>query len=223
MEHHEPIITEHSPFFQPYVTPEEAARGRAEHRRNVEAASREAAEREMAYARALSEPPRIHAQEPPPHKAPVIPFDVAEIDEKIFERGIAIDRARLHSLGKERFEDLILLDGRARQWQRIIGTNTDLTSWERVRFAFDVVGSFDVAGIPPRKTAEIAAGMGKDREEARTIGGFHDLWKLFERQPQAVRSLYPFLDAFARLAFGQSNARKTFRRWPVAEPFFLWR
>jgi hypothetical protein len=187
------------------VSREEAERAQEQYDRSKADARREAGARDMALARAMN-PLRVRRDEPPPLKAPALPdgFDAAEIDRAIFERGVAIDRDRLVSLGRDRFDDLLLLDHRARQSQRVIATNTDLSSWESVKFAFRSVNAFDVAGVPARKTAEISAGMAKDREAARTITGFVDLWKLFEHEPQTVRCLYAFHDAFARLAFGQS-------------------
>src|SRR5262245_47431206 len=94
------------------------------------AGSREAAERESAYLQALS-PPRMKNPGPPVLKKPVLPGDfqirLDKLDRQIHERGVAIDRERLLSLGKEQFVDLLVRDHAARAIQRAVGSHTDFT------------------------------------------------------------------------------------------------
>jgi hypothetical protein len=169
------------------------------------AASREAAEREMAYLRALNGPPMPRA-ELPEIKMPLVSDDFPErftaLDEKILSRGIAIDRQRLQSLGQQRFKDLLEADRTARALQRIM--IQDLTSWPSVLQAFQMAG----AQVPVKaaKMSEQWAGQGQDREAVRTISnsGFQDLWKLSTGEVETVNKIYAHHDLFASLAFGQS-------------------
>jgi hypothetical protein len=94
------------------------------------------------------------------------------------------------------------LDHAARESQRIIGTAADLTTWPDVLYAFQSAGS--IAPVPLRKTSEVAAGTGRDRDSAREVTDFRDLWKFAQSQPQAVRSVYAFRDCYESLIFGQS-------------------
>jgi hypothetical protein len=101
---------------------------------DVAEASREAAEREMAYLKALGTP-RLAQPELPPIKAPELPSDfaaqVAELDQEIYGRGVAIDSERLVSLGKERFTHFLAAD---RKFPRdAIGASVDLSSFGRLR------------------------------------------------------------------------------------------
>jgi hypothetical protein len=159
----------------------------------------------MAYQQALNRP-SVPVVEVPPLKQPLLPADVQSrldaLDEGIHARGIAVSRERLLALGKERFQELLAKDGAARGLQRVIGTRTDLGSWTSVKEAFASVNAL-LTTVPRRKTAEVWAGKGIDREEAAMITGFADLWKA-QQEPQAVRDVYAFHDVFASLVFGQS-------------------
>jgi hypothetical protein len=201
----QPIITEHNPVFQPYRTPEEWASDAAAHKRDVQAASREVAEREAAYLKALS-PPRAPHPEPPPLRQPLVTQDFGEhaatLDQQICERGVAIDRDRIISLGRERFAELLALDRTVRISQRIIGSSTDLTSWQSVEFAFSQAGALTTQ-VPKRTMSEELSGSGLDRHAAAQIKGFDDLFKA-SGDRQSVRDVLAFHDAFVRLVFGQS-------------------
>jgi hypothetical protein len=172
----------------------------------LQEASREAAQREMAYLAALSGRPRIAAPPLPSLKEPQLPDDfkarLEALDDEIYERGIAVSRERLLSVGKERFQELLVLDRAARFLQRVIGTATDLTSWPSVWSAFASVNAL-VTPIKPRTDSERLTGAGKERETATRIDGFSDLWKA-NQEPASVRAVYAFHDAFVSLMFGQS-------------------
>ena len=201
------VTTHHEPFFHPSVALEEQRQATTEYKRNVAAAATEAAERDMAYVRALN-PPRVPQPEPPQLRQPVLPdgFDAAAIDEAILERGIAIDRDRILSLGRGRFAELLALDRTARGSQRIIGSSTDLTSWQSVEFAFAQAGAL-ATQVPKRTMTEEMSGSGLDRHAAAQINGFDDLFKATaDRQP--VRDVLAFHDAFESLVFGQSIAEQ---------------
>jgi hypothetical protein len=220
MPHERPTVTtHHEPFFHPGVALEEQRQTTSEYKQNVAAAATEAAEREMAYVRALN-PPRVPQLEPPQLRQPVLPdgFDAAAIDEAIFERGVAIDRDRILSLGRERFAELLTLDRTARGAQRLVGSATDLTSWQSVEFAFAQAGSL-ATRVPKRTMAEQMSGAGLDREVAARINGFDDLFKVIaDRQP--VRDVLAFHDAFVRLVFGQSMAEQLSSDGRIRSRFF---
>jgi hypothetical protein len=72
-----------------------------------------------------------------------------------------------------------------------------------VEHAFQLANALQVTAVPPRKTAEVIAGAGRDRDEVRSITGFHDLWKT-SSEPQVVKHVYAFHDQFVTLVFGQS-------------------
>jgi hypothetical protein len=101
---HEPSPFITAPIFAP-PSRDELAAAHAEQAMML-TASREAAEREAAYVKALN-PPMVRRVEPPPLRAPVtsqnLSEDVAQLDEQIFERGIAFNREHLISKGKTRF------------------------------------------------------------------------------------------------------------------------
>lgn len=171
------------------------------------ALSHEAAEREMALMRALSGPSG-HKPGLPPIKAPVVPSDfaerIAQLDNTIYQRGVAVDRAKLVEVGKARFQELLERDYRVREFQRIGGT-VDLTSWPQVQRAFQELSALVATAVPPRKSVEISAGQGKDREAAAAFNDFRDLWKaLGASEPVALRNCLKFHDRFVSLVFGQS-------------------
>ena len=166
----------------------------------------------MDYLRALSRtqpaPPAL-----PRLKAAVLPNDfnsrVTELDAAIFKRGIAVDADKVLEVGKQCFALLLESDHQARSEQRVIGGTTDLTDWLSVERSFQMAGALELSIIPRRKTAEIAAGYGKDREAARQINGFVDLWKASaSSEPRAVRAVYDFHDRFVALTFGQSMVER---------------
>ena len=180
----------------------------AEEKAATAAAAAEASEREMAFVAALGRvPPQAPA--PQPVKAPVLPNDfkerITELDAAVFKCGIAVDRDKLLQGGKECFAKLLESDRIARAEQRVIGCGCDLSDWPSVERCFQMVGAFELSTIPRRRTSEIAAGHGKEREAARTINGFFDLWKASaSNEPRAVRAVYEFYDRFVLLAFGKS-------------------
>jgi hypothetical protein len=201
----ERTVIEHPSYAAPYISASDKENAREQRRHLAETASKEAGERDLAFCRALNGPPRPrHELGLPPLRQPDLPADFEQqgkaIDNKIVERGIAISRDRLLEQGRERFGDLCLLDRRARSLQRVIFN--DLSSWHSVMQSFAVVGALDT-GIAPRKTAEQFSGSGEDREHAARINGFDDLWKA-QAEPESVRNVLAFHDAFCRLAFGMS-------------------
>jgi hypothetical protein len=201
------VTTSYEPFVSnPYVSPEERSQARAEHGRLVAAASREAGERDMAYLRALSGMPTTPQQPPPQLRQPVLPSEFVDamdaFDDEILRRGISVSRDKILALGRKRFGELLSLDRAARQEQRVVGTNCDLTSWTSVHQAFFIVNALGT-GIRPRKTSEVWTGCGEDRERAGQFAGFADLWKSVS-EPRAVRAVYAFRDKFESLVFGLS-------------------
>ena len=181
-----------------------AQQERLEQKKISQAASSEAVQREAALLRALN-PPRMPTLEPPRLRAPVLSDDFAEqaksLDEKIFNRGVAIDRDRLVSLGKERFAELLALDRTARLLQRVL--ILDFSSWLSVLFGFAATSPL-VAAVPRRRTADVVAGRGLDREAVSKIESFHDLWKATTAHAPTIHNVLRFHNAFATLAFGQS-------------------
>jgi len=155
---------------------------------------------------ATERPPRTPVPELPYLKQPVLPRDfqvrLNALDRQIHERGVAVSRERLVSLGKEGFTDLLAKDYAARSVQRVIRSKTDLTSWPWVEYTFAMVNGLTTS-IKRRRNAEIHAGTGIDREAAGQIKGYDDLWKLNQNQ-QTVRDIYAFHDAFVSLVFAQS-------------------
>jgi hypothetical protein len=176
------------------------------HKAVAAAASKEASEREMAYLRDLSGMPTTPQQPPPELRQPSLPNGFADaldrFDDEIFSRGIAVSRDKLIELGRKRFGELVSLDRAARQEQRVIGTNIDLSSWPSVAYAFTNAGALNT-GIRPRKTSEAWTGAGEDRERAAQFSSFSDLWKSVT-EPRAVRYIGAFRDKFESLVFGLS-------------------
>ena len=120
-------ITEHEPVFGPLGPP--LAEPRVE-QEVVEAASSEASAREMALMRNLNyvppKPPAPLLRQPRLHDDHA--QHVADLKQKIYERGISVDRDKLLSLGRARFARLLNLDRVARS-ERIIGTTCELSSF----------------------------------------------------------------------------------------------
>ena len=171
-------------------------------------ASREASEREMDYLRALNQTPSRQTTQPPPFKEPTLPEDFQQrletLDKAIFGRGIAIDGDKLLAVGKTRFAQLLELDHTVRDSQRI-GIIVDLTSWPSVAQAFQMLNALHASEVPRVKNSEIYAGHGKERQQAAVFNGFDDLWKARSAgEPETVRNVLAFYDAFASLVFGQS-------------------
>jgi hypothetical protein len=171
-----------------------------EERATAAAASRDAAREEMAYLRALGRPP-LPNPELPPIKAPIIPQEfeqrVAALDEEIYSRGVAIDRNTLLRQGKERFQQLLAADRKARSLAPV----GDLTCFASVQQALT---AYEAPSVPVRKMREQAAGSGKERELVRRIAGWSDLWKATQERQETLTDLYTFHDEFAALCFGQS-------------------
>jgi hypothetical protein len=198
------------PYFRPFGPPsafssaEEAQAAATEAADTRAAASREASARDMAYVAALGGH-TVTRFALPPVKAPVLPPEfaqrVAALDEAISERGISVDADKLLALGKERFERLLELDRKARSNTAAIGTRIDLTDFPSVQMALH---AFEASAVPGRSTIEQLNGSGKDREHARKITGFADLWKNTNERQETIRDVYAFHDAFVSLVFGQS-------------------
>jgi hypothetical protein len=128
---------------------------------------------------------------------------VANLDQEIYERGVAIDRDKLLSLGRERFARLLECD-RAARTERVIGTRCDLTSFASVFFAFAQAGALQHATVKAPTMHEQLCGLDVELEQARAITDFVDLWKFSSSEPRAVRAVYAFNDVFESLVFAQS-------------------
>jgi hypothetical protein len=171
-----------------------------DHKRNVAAAASEAAQREMAMLRDLNR-----------HPAPTLRPDmvklrqprlsddhaarVEKLDQQIHERGVPVSRDGLLSLGKARFNELLAADRVARS-ERVIAPRCDLTGWASVFYAFAQSGLLDQIPVPARSMAEQYSGAGADRDLARKVEGFADLWKFFGSEPRAIRAIYAFRALF---------------------------
>ena len=143
MTHHEltptePGITRHLPCFPPLGVPLERLEDR---QANIAALSREAAERERAMLESLNRGSAANQKgpPPPPDLLPPMPQDsVAPVvnDKNIYQRGVAIDKDKLVSLGQERFPQLLAHEREARAEQRAVGVIDDLTDWPNVFVMF---------------------------------------------------------------------------------------
>jgi len=203
------IEHEHNPVYgTPPILPQYDYHGHGSEagREATRIVSNEAAQREAAELRALNAPTTASKLELPRLRSSALPDDFVDridaLDEAMFERGVAIDRDKLVSLGKERFNDLLEKDRVARTAQRVIGTTTDLSCFGSIFQSFFICGALTTS-VRPRKPSEVFSGEGADREAASKIDGFEDLWKTIS-EPVAVRSVYAFHDAFASLVLGQS-------------------
>ena len=200
---HNPVFhgTEPLIFHDPRVAEQERAR---RHEISL-AVSREEAEREMAYLRALNAPATLKIPLPSVRQ-PALPSGFSDaidaFDDEIFKRGIAVSRDKILALGRKRFLELLALDRQARTEQRVIGTNCDFTSWPSVCTTFMNAGGLNT-GIARRKTSEAWTGAGEDRERAAQFSGFGDLWKSTS-EPRAVRHIAAFRDKFESLLLGLS-------------------
>jgi hypothetical protein len=190
------------PYFQPLGVEVDTAE---QQKRMTRAASREAVREQMARETALGRP-RLPKPELPPIKTAVLPENYEEqltlLDKAIRARGVAIDTDKLLALGQERFTELLAADRKARSLGHLMGTRIDLTSFSSVQQA---LRAFEVepSKVPRRKTSEQLAGSGKDRDAVRPIKDWFDLWK-FTQDPEAVKNIYAFHDAFESLRFGHS-------------------
>ena len=206
--HEERRITTHehtSPFISPPIFPrasrEEIAQQRRADREATVTASREAADRDIAYVRAMNPSP-VPKLEARALRQPVMPadFDAAALDKNIYSRGVAFDRERLVSLGSALFDDLLSRDRDVRSFQRVLFD--DLSSWPSVLQSFAANNAL-VTNVPSRRNADIVAGRFADREQAARIDSFDDLWKI-ALEPESARRVLSFHDAFVSLVFGQS-------------------
>jgi hypothetical protein len=187
-----------------------------------DALAREASERDMAMMKSMN-PPAWKPPTEPEVRKPVLPDDfkerLATVDKAIVERGVAIDRTKLVTLGKERFARLLEADHEARA-ERLIGTRIDLTRWFSMQFALGNIGALESPLVPRLKTAEIYAGAGQDREAAAQILGFDDLWKVTQ-EPRAVRGVYRFRDQLETLLFGRGLLAHLGKDDRARSPFFV--
>jgi hypothetical protein len=188
--------------------PNESASSTAIEDRILTPASREAARRDEALLRGLNRADARMVIREPELRQPVLGKEffarIEALDHEIVERGVAIDRDRLVSLGRERFDELLTCDRGARTWQRIIGTRRDLTSWASVFHALAENGAMRQIPVPERKSYEQLYGINKEIDLVRQVSGFLDLWKLSCAQPQAIRAINAFRDVFKKLVFAQS-------------------
>jgi hypothetical protein len=67
-------------------------------------------------------------------------------------------------------------DRQARWLQRPIGSKIDLTSFRHVYAGFANSGVFQAIPVPERTMSESMAGAGQDKDKARKIESFADLW-----------------------------------------------
>jgi hypothetical protein len=206
------IMTEPQPYFAPLSSGHPA--GFTQH--DVAEASRIASEEQMARDAALGRP-RLPKPELPPIKAPVLPEDfrqrVADLDQEILARGVAIDADKLFQLGKQRFEHLLAAE------RKIVlhGSRTDLTAFCNVQ---SVLGVYEAPGVPRRKMIEQAAGTGKERDVVRRISDFGDLWKATGERAEDIADIYSFRDKFESLAFGQSMLAQLSKDGRLRSRFF---
>jgi hypothetical protein len=68
--------------------------------------------------------------------------------------------------------------------------------------------------------AENVAGSGKEKDSARKVTSFDDMWKVSASEPNAVRNVYAFRDAFESLVFAQSLLERLSDDGKVHSPFF---
>ena len=176
------------------------------------AASREEAARDHAMMRALNRPPTVIKPELV-LKEPCLPDQfqqrIADLDQRIYQNGLAISRERLLVLGTKRFAKLLAADHEARRVQHTIGVKTDLTNWSSVYFHC-LISTYALKQVPvePREQYEELYGLNKDVDQIRSVDGFVDLWKVFGAQPQAVLRIYELRDIFDSLVFGQSMLQR---------------
>jgi hypothetical protein len=186
-------------------------------------ASVDASEREMAFLRALNRTADMSHSSALQLKSPRLTDDfsqrVAALDDDIFARGVAVDRQKLVTVGKQGFEQLLEADHVARSEQRVIGSLADLTSFASVYHAFALAGALQVSSVPQRPMKEIAAGAGKDRAAVSLIESFDDLWKSTS-EPRTVRAIYRFRDLFEPLAFCHSILERLDNNDRVRSRFF---
>jgi hypothetical protein len=217
--------SEHNPVFgtPPLIFRDkrEAQLEREATRHVAQVASDEQAQREDAYLKALN-PPRIAAVEPPSLRQPLLSSGFVDrvdaLDQAVFQRGIALDRERLVLLGKARFDDLLALDRDVRAFQRVLFD--DLTSFSSVAASFATVDALTASSVPRVRTAEASRGDGADRTAAASITGWNDLWKA-QQEPQSVRNVYRFHDAFVSLVFGQTLLERLSNDNRVRSHFFI--
>jgi hypothetical protein len=228
--HDTPRITTHewNPLFgtPPLILPQDQQSNRAQEREVAIAASREEASRESAMLRAMNEPPfRIAPMAPEsvlrqPHLPDDFANQVADLDSKIHRKGIAIDRKRVLSLGRERFQQLLKADQEARQEQRVIGSDTDLTDFRSVYLALCSCGAIDAVPVPKRRIHEQLHGINQELDDVRQLSGYVDLFKVFNTAPRAVKAIYAFKDVFGSLIFGQSLLERISDDGRVRSRFF---
>ena len=214
---------EANPFLTPPIVFQDvhaAQQERVEQKKISQAASSEQAEREDALLRAIN-PPRMQRIEPPSLRAPVLPDGFAEqaaaLDEEIFNRGVAIDRDRLVSLGRQRFAELLALDRTARSLQRVL--INDFSSFASVESGFSRVSPL-IANVPRRRTADVVAGRGLDREAVSKIESFDDVWKATTAHAPTIRNIYNFRGTFETLIFGESMFERLSRDGRVRSRLF---
>jgi hypothetical protein len=203
----QPSITVHGPFFSPRGADPGLQPGKMEEL--YAAASREESKRDAALLAALNEPPRV-AKPELTLKHPRVPEGyeqrIADLDADIYERGIAIDRDRLVSLGEARFQRLLAADREARTLQRVIDIRCDLTRWEAVHHALAQTGALGQVPVPARKTFQQLYGLNKEVDEVREVVDFVDLWKLIRAQPRAIRAISAFREIFEPLVGSLARA-----------------
>ena len=177
-------------------------------------ASQEAGSAEMARVAAMNRPPTGRATPPPPEpKSPVLPEDFAlkmgELVEQVERRGLPIDRNALLETGRAAFKGLLTLDAELRSEQRLFSTRVDLSSFASIRQSFAAFSSLEVSAVKPPSFTEQHYGFGSERQRARSIESFGDMWKLAgsEGEPRCVGKLLAWRAQFEALVFGTSLLR----------------
>ena len=153
--------------------------------------------------------PRVAKPAAPVIKTPVLADDheqqVANLDERIVKRGIAIDSETLSAIGKQRFDQLLVVARQSGLYSSR-GAALDLSRFQSVQSA---LGAYLAPSVPARKTREQIAESGREKDEVRRIADWRDLWKFSSQEPHFVRAAYEFHDHFASLVLGQSMLEKS--------------
>ena len=221
MSNEQPTIREHSPWesWPSVPQPETGSVARQ--------LTQEAGSAEMARVAALNRPPTHSASPPPPEpKMPVLPEGFAsamgELVGQVERRGLPLDRDALLETGKGGFERLLTLDADLRSEQRLFSTRVDPTNFGSIYQSFARASSLEVSAIRPSSFTEQHYGFGSERQRARSIETFGDMWKLAAREaePRCVAKLLAWRAQFEALVFGTSLLRSISEDGRVHHAFF---
>jgi hypothetical protein len=187
-------------------------------RRDAEEAEHQA-KREQDHLRSLGQP-RVAQPALPQLKVPELAQDfdeqVAQLDQKIFDRGVAIDSDKLLRLGKERFAKLLDVARHSGLYSSR-GAALDLSAFQSTQRA---LGVFEAPTVARRKTHEVVAQSGRSKGEVRRIAGWSDLWKATQERDEVLRDVYSFRDLFESLVLGQSMLEKCSSDGKLRSRFF---